>query len=122
MISGVVLAGEAWIRLKIRGPEGEELIVKAIIDTGYTGWLTLPASIIEALALPWQDTVPGTLADGSEVHFNVHEATAIWDRRQRQIFVDEADSTPLVGMTLMKGYELNIKVRQRGRVTIQRLP
>jgi hypothetical protein len=39
----------------------------------------------------------------------------------RRIIVDEADTDPLVGMRLLKGYELRMEVQARGRITIKRL-
>ena len=53
--------------------------------------------------------------------FKVYEADVVWDGRVRRILVDEADCDALVGMTLLKGYELRMQVRVRGKVTIQRL-
>ncbi len=61
------------------------------------------------------------LADGSICIFHVYEGKVIWDGKVRKILVDEADADPLVGMRLMKGYELNIQVRYHGRVSIKRL-
>ena len=120
MITGVVRGHEARIR-RMRGPSARQLI-GAVIDTGYTGYLTLPPALIATLGLPWQSYGRGLLADGSESLFNVYEATVVWDRRARRIPVDEADTDPLVGMTLLEGYELNMQARHRGKVTIKRLP
>ena len=122
MMTGVVRAREARIRLKIRGPGGQEQEIEAVIDTGFTGWLTLPPALVAALALPWQSFGRGILADGSEGLFDVCEAAVVWDRRARRIPVDEADAAPLVGMALLNGYELKVQVRARGKVTIKRLP
>jgi clan AA aspartic protease len=122
MRTGVVRAGEARIRLRVRGPRGRGLKVEAVIDTGYTAWLTLPPALIAALDLPWQCFDRGILADGSESLFDVYEATVVWDRRARRIPVDEADTTPLVGMGLLSGYELNMQVRPGGKVIIKPLP
>jgi clan AA aspartic protease len=122
MITGIVREDKAWIRLTIRGPTGNVQQVTALVDTGYTGWLTLPTSLIDELDLPWQDTVTGILADGSEIDLNAYEAAVIWDRRVKQIRVEEADVVPLVGMSLMRGFELKVKVRPRGKVTLKRLP
>jgi clan AA aspartic protease len=122
MITGVVRAREALIRLKVRGPRGRERTIEAVVDTGYTGSLTLPPTLIAALGLRWQSLDRGTLADGSECLFDVYEATVVWDRRTRRILVDEADTEPLVGMGLLSGYELKVQVRPRGKVTIKRLP
>ncbi|MDE0077707.1 MAG: hypothetical protein OXO50_09320 [Caldilineaceae bacterium] len=54
MIEGRVNANdEAMIHLVLRGFAGEEQTVEAIIDTGFTGYLTLPAALIAWLGLSW---------------------------------------------------------------------
>ena len=53
MIEGTVNENyEATIRLTLRGTTGEEHDIEAIIDTGFTGHLTLPRALIDRLALP----------------------------------------------------------------------
>jgi clan AA aspartic protease len=122
MITGVVKADEARIRLKVKGPRGRERETEAVIDTGYTASLTLPPPLIAALGLRWRSVDRGTLADGSECLFDVYEAKLLWNGRMRQILVDEADADPLVGMRLLRGHELRLQVRSGGKVTIKRLP
>jgi predicted aspartyl protease len=77
--------------------------------------------MIESLGLRWQSLDRCTLADGSECLFDVYEATIEWDGKRLQILVDEADCVPLIGMVLLRGYELKMQVRARGKVTIKRL-
>jgi clan AA aspartic protease len=122
MIVGIVQAREALIRLTIRGFRGREREIQAVVDTGYTGWLTLPPTMIAALNLRWQTLGRGTLADGSVSLFDVYQAKVVWDSRVRRVLVDEFDATPLVGMALLRGYEMKIQARARGKVTIKRLP
>jgi clan AA aspartic protease len=122
MIIGVVQYDEGRIRLRIKGPHGREQEVEAIVDTGFTASLTLPAALIRALRLPWQTVESFTLADGSECIFDVYLAKVEWDGKVRTILVDEADADPLVGMRLLRGCELRMQVRSRGKVTIKRLP
>jgi clan AA aspartic protease len=122
MITGVVNADEGRIRLKVKATRGREQEVEAVIDTGYTASLTLPPALIAALALRWQSLGRGTLADGSECLFDVYEAEAVWDGKVGRILVDEADTDPLIGMGLLRGYELKMQVRSGGKVTIKRLP
>lgn len=122
MITGVVQSDEARIRLKIKGFRGRKQEIEAIIDTGYTEWLTLPPDMIAALGLRWQSLDRGTLADGSECLFDVYVAKVVWDGKERRVLVDEADTDPLIGMALLRGYELRMQVRSRGRITIKRLP
>jgi len=45
----------------------------------------------------------------------------IWDRKPRELLIDEADTEPLIGMKLMEGYELKVQVRPDGKVTLRRL-
>ena len=52
MITGVVNANcEATIRLMVHGSNGQEQEIEAIIDTGFTGFLTLYPSLIAWLRL-----------------------------------------------------------------------
>ncbi|HVC92741.1 MAG TPA: hypothetical protein VND64_03575 [Pirellulales bacterium] len=122
MITGIVESDEARIRLKVKGPLGKEQEVEAVVDTGYTASLTLPPALITALHLPWQSLDRGTLADGSECLFDVYEAKVVWDGQVRHVLIDEADTAPLVGMDLLRGYELKMQVRARGNLSIRRLP
>ena len=54
MITGVVNANrEATIRLVAIGPSGQQQEIEAIIDTGFTGFLTLLPVLVAALELSW---------------------------------------------------------------------
>jgi len=121
MITGVVTADEARIRLTVRGRKGRQHQVEAVIDSGYTGAVTLPPALITLLGLRWQSTQRATLADGSTCVFQVYVGKVVWDGKVRQILVDEANADPLIGMRLLRGHELKMQVRYRGKVTIKRL-
>ena len=55
MIVGSVSAHrEAIVRLVIVGPQGREREIEAIVDTGYTGSLTLPSEVVFDLGLPFR--------------------------------------------------------------------
>ncbi len=120
MIEGVVnSAYEAVIPLSLRGPAGQAHEVDAVIDTGFTGFVTLPPSLVAELGLVLMGTSEATLADGSEVSFDAYDATVLWEGQQRDVLIDEADTTPLVGMLLLDRHNLNIDVENGGRVLIQ---
>jgi clan AA aspartic protease len=112
---------EAIIQLAVSGENNQRQGVKAVIDTGYTGFLTLPSSIIATLELTWFMQEEGFLGDGSICMFNVYEASVIWDGKVRAIEVNESETDPLVGMALLEGYELNIQGTPGGVVTIKEL-
>jgi len=121
MIVGIVRAREALIRLRVRGLGGRQEEIEAVVDSGYTGWLTLPPTMVSALRLRWLTVSRGVLADGSTSEFDVYQAKVVWDARIREVFVDVFDAIPLVGMSLLRGYEYKMQVRERGKVTIKPL-
>jgi clan AA aspartic protease len=121
VIRGVVNAREARIRLTVRGPRRQEREIEAVIDTGYTAFLSLPPALIASLGLRWKSTGRGILADGSECLFDVYAGKVVWDGEERRLLVDEADTDALVGMGLLGGYELKMEIRARGKVAITRL-
>jgi len=123
MITGVVNANrEATIRLVVRGPSGQHHEIEAIIDTGFTGFLTLPSALVQVLGLPWLCRQPGVLADGSVEFFDVYIATVIWDGQSRTVEAEAADTEPLVGMSLLDRHSLHIDVLPGGAVSIAGLP
>ena len=96
-------------------------MVEAVIDTGFTGFLSLPLSIINSLGLPWHFRDMGTLGDGSEVIFDMYKATVIWDGKTQIIDVAASDADPLVGMSLLYGFKVQMEVIERGVVIIEAL-
>ena len=120
MIEGFVNANhEAVVPLVLRGPDGQVREVEAVIDTGYSGFLTLPAALVAGLGLPYVFSSSATLADDTEVGFSVHRAMVLWDGSPRNVEADAVGSTPLVGMLLLDGHDLSVQVRDGGRVLIQ---
>jgi clan AA aspartic protease len=121
MMGNVNSRREAIIQFVVIGENNQQQGVKAIIDTGYTGFLTLPSAIITTLGLTWFMQEEGILGDGSMCMFNVFEASVIWDGQVKPIEINESETDPLVGMGLLEGYELNIQGFAGGLVTIKAL-
>ncbi len=122
MITGFVNAErEAVVRVMVRGSRAEEE-VEAIVDTGFSGLLTLSPALVARLGLPYRDRSRAILADGSEVVFAVHEAEVVWDGNPRPIAVGVADTDPLLGTAMLDGYELTIRFVDGGDVSIEALP
>jgi clan AA aspartic protease len=122
MMGNVNSRREAIIQFAVLGQNNQRQGIKAVIDTGYTGFLTLPSAIITTLGLTWYMQEEGLLGDGSLFMFNVFEASVIWDGQIKSIEVNESETDPLVGMGLLEGYELNIQGFAGGLVTIKPLP
>ena len=122
MIQGVITADrEPIVRIAVRDVNGQDHEFDAIVDSGFTGRLTLPPDVISALNLPFREWGEAILADGSLIVFNVYDATIVWDGQLLIIPIDEADATPLVGMRLMQGYRILIEDVDGGLVQIEHL-
>ena len=83
VIEGSVNAAhEAVVGLVVRGPSGRTRDVRAVVDTGFSRFLTLPPSIVTELGLAFRTVDIGSyLADGSEATLHVYAATVLWDGR-----------------------------------------
>ncbi len=121
MIAGVFNDREARIPLMVLGPNGEEQGVAAILDTGFSGFLTLPTSVIEALDLSWLGRGQALVGDGSHQAFDLYAATIVWDDVPRPIQVASTETEPLLGVGLLYGHELRIQVVEDGAVAIEAL-
>ena len=120
MIEGVMNAAyEAVVSLSLQGAERRTQEIEAVVDTGYTGFLTLPPALVGELELPFAYVGRAFLANDDEVEFDVHDVTVLWDGQSRRIRAAATGSTPLLGMLLLDGHDLNIQVRDDGRVVIQ---
>lgn len=112
---------EAIVSLVVKGSQGQTRQVEAVIDTGFTGLLTLPPDLIAELDLPLRAQGRAVLGDGREITFDMFKAHVIWDGRPYRIDVDSADTVPLVGMGLLENQELCIQVVLGGSVAIRAL-
>ncbi|MGB5594274.1 MAG: clan AA aspartic protease [Crocosphaera sp.] len=112
---------EATIKLAVGRIGSPKITVDAVIDTGFTSFLSLPPSIISSLGLPWHYRDTGTLGDGSEVIFEIYKASVIWDGQNQIVDVVASDADPLVGMGLLYGFKLQIEAIEGGLVKIEAL-
>jgi clan AA aspartic protease len=123
MISGTVSANlEPAIGLVVIGPSGRRRDLSAIVDTGFTGFLTLPPEYVASLGLPWLCRESGMLADGSQRFFDVYVAVVVWDGQPRTVPVEAGGPEPLVGMSLMERFSLRVDVADGGKVSITPFP
>ena len=123
MMSGYVNVNrEAIIQLVIVGDSKQLKSVKAIIDTGFTGDLTLPRNVIDELGFTLRGFQRVILGDGSIQYFEMFVGMVIWDGQMREIEINAAETDSLVGMGLMEDYKLEIEARPNGEVRITSLP
>ena len=124
MITGRVTPDgrEAIIPLTLlRGRAGETRSTEAVIDTGFTDRLTLPPEFVQELGLPLRGSAEVALADGSIETLPMYRARILWHGQERTIRAYAASGLPLVGMALLSGSDLRIRVVGGGLVEIEEL-
>jgi clan AA aspartic protease len=123
MMRGVVNPDlEATLRVQVFGPSGQMMEIVAVIDTGYSGALSLPSAIITALALSPLASRVVRLADRSRRVLSTYEADVLWDGQKRTLRVLALEGDPLIGTALLKGYTLEAKFVDGGAVNIKAPP
>lgn len=123
MITGAVsVQREAKIPLQVRGQNGQPLDIEEVLDTGFTGYLTLPAATIGTLGLSLRGTRDAILGDGSRVMLDIYRGAVIWDGQVRDVQALAAEGDILVEMSLLYGYDVHVRVLDGGEVTIIKIP
>jgi clan AA aspartic protease len=110
------------VAVSLRDGSGQIHVIDAILDTGFTGSLTLPTAIIAQLGLVWRMKDDATLANGQTEELDVYTARIDWDGSQRTILVQAIDAASLLGMELLDGYDLRARVEVGGVVEIEAIP
>ena len=122
MITGTVNASnEAIVQLRIRGAVPDPLSIHALIDTGFTDWLTLSPAQIVALGLAFREEGAYVLADGSMARARLFSGEVEWLTGWRRILVLEMDGGPLIGMALLRGSYLGAEIIDGGKVEVRSL-
>ena len=122
MMQGVVnLRCEATLTVVVGNSNRKLEAFNTVIDTGFSGFLSLPSSIIASLSLPWSASDIVTLGGGSETLFDLYTAIVIWDGQYREIYIAESETEPLLGMALLYGYRLQVDTVEGGLVRVEAL-
>jgi clan AA aspartic protease len=103
-------SGRALLPVEVRNPStGQPAQWDAWIDTGFTGELVEPRSILVALGLQPTSSATGILADGSQVVLDRYSCLIEWFGQLRPIEVIANDgASPLLGVGLLLGHTLTI--------------
>lgn len=121
MITGVVTARrEAVVPLEVLSPHDASKTLDAVIDTGFNGFVALPAEVISSLGFARRGSAVATLGDGSEVSLPLYRAQIRWDGQVKRAEAFSVDGAAMIGMALLNGFDLFIEVERGGRVVIER--
>jgi len=126
MVSGTVRYVEgtgfiAVVTVRVNGFYGKSVEHEAIIDTGFSGSVSLLPEDVATLGLAPKATVESTLADGFTKIVSTYTVVVEWDGIPMLADVIADDDEPLIGMELLAGCNLSVDVTDGGKVEITRL-
>ena len=113
---------EAVIRVRLRGPSGAVADITAVVDTGYSGSLTVSDTVVSELRLVRRSGITVRLADGTPVELDTFGAEIEWGGGWQRIVVYAVGDEALVGMRLIAGLRLQIDVAAGGPVDVGPIP
>lgn len=106
---------EAVLRLAIAS-QGQTHHIDAAINTGYRGFLSLPPHIVNHLALPYLGETQDIFSHDAQFSAPTYQAKILWDSRYREVPVHQINTSPFVGISLLKGYNLQLQIIENGIV------
>ena len=123
-MTGHVSLAEPELRMtvSILDNRGTAFPIEVVIDTGFTGYMTLTVETVRTLQLERTRDRRMQLADGSPRRIPAYYATIIWHGSPITIPALAMPGKPLIGMSLLLGSDLAMAVRQNGRVSITQPP
>lgn len=114
-----VVALEPRVKIGIAGTDRVFHTEEAVVDTGFTGWLTLPQTLIARLGLTYYGQRPANQASGEILMFDIYGGLVAWHGGPRPVLVHRVDGKPLIGMALLSGSRLTVDAREGGWVLIE---
>ena len=110
---------EAWVTVSATNAYGNLQQCEVIVDTGFTGWLTLPETDIRRLGLIRTGHRDGITASGNTERFEFYRTSVAWHGRTYPVEVFQSIDQPLLGMELLEGSRVVVDAWDGGDVTIQ---
>ena len=110
---------QPMVVVEISNGDGRFQPVEVLLDTGFSGHLTLPPQAVADLGLECVSRTPMILADGQEIQASVYGGLAKWFGEERKIYVLAMDGQPLLGMSLLAGSKITIRAQAGGEILIE---
>ena len=118
MIMGRVENRQALVPITYRLPGKPDITIEHVVDTGFTGELTLPLAAATAMGLLFAYDEDIKLANDTREQVPVHIANILRKGQVVTVRVLATGRRPLFGTALMDRKELVIQFADNGLVTI----
>ena len=93
---------------KHREPTKPDATIDFLIDTGFTGYLSLPPDWVQKLGLRVVDVQRGMTADGRVGYFETVDVGILWHGQPQLIRAQVLDE-PLIGTRLLRSHQAHLR-------------
>ena len=119
MTSGrVISTKKPLVHLQFLDNIGELHTIPLVLDTGFTGQVSLPTRYVDRLGLSMRISTRGHLANGEFIDIPTGYATTVWQGNRRRARVLQLGTEPLLGMEFIWNHRITIDAVPNGPVTI----
>ena len=120
MIRGIVNERlEPTVAVEVANGDGDSRTVEAVLDTGFSGHLTLSQDLIESLRLDYYAQIQMVLADGEDTTVYSYQGFVNWFGQTKRAVILASEGVPLLGMSLLNGCKITMRVRAGGEALIE---
>ncbi len=105
--------------IRVEGPTGISNVYDAIVDTGFTGQLTLPAIQCAQLGLQHVRSTYTMFGNSSIEEIGVFRANLLWVGSWRNVSVLATGTEALIGMGLLRGSSVCFDAVNMGEIAIE---
>ncbi len=122
---GSVVSGEGFlfptVPIEVHQPSGEHLRVDALLDTGFTGEVALPMSVVEGLGLEYVRDRIIALADGTHRRVEAFRASVFFGGEWRDALIYGTGGGATIGMRLVYGANISFDAVSDGDIEYRSL-
>ncbi len=105
--------------LEAKSERGPSRFVSFVVDTGFTGMLSVPTAEFEKLRIGPVDIGPYELANEQRGAARRSFAKVVWHGCDETVEIMELAGVPLLGMSMLHGSTLYVDAVEGGRVEIK---
>ena len=120
MITGAVSwLLEPTVGVDVQDANGILQRFRCVLDTGFDGYIALPATSIQLLGLTLLGRLETTFLDGFSAQVPVYDGIVSWNSEIIEVTVLETQGESVIGMALLENSTLTVQVWDGGEVRIE---
>lgn len=110
---------EAVVEIAVQDDKGEFHSFHCVLDTGFDGFIALPAQVIQRLGLVQSEIRRTLLVDAVEIFFPLYWGTVNWCEEFLEVPVLGTEQDFLVGAALLENSTLTVQVWNSGDILVE---